>query len=277
MDGMSSTRAIRQFEDLHNIPQCLIVALTGLASASARLEALSSGVDKFITKPLNFRVLASLLEDPDETKRQRDEMREFRRMSKNDDVEETSNGTHETQEARFQQGNCKVELDMSVKQPESQQDVHNIPANGTYETHEAEVDLSVKQLQSTELEQKPGPTQEEQDPAYIRDHKHPEEVEPPVQHMTSESRRVDVAGEKEAHHEVNEIEPLGVVKEEHVQQDVEHRVEGQEPREGTAQPNVEKKESPSAAGDDERHHEMEPRTRTAPEEIEARPVLPDEH
>lgn len=58
---MTSTRSIRAFEATHALPRCRIVALTGLASASARLEALSSGVDHFMTKPMNFRVLEGYL------------------------------------------------------------------------------------------------------------------------------------------------------------------------------------------------------------------------
>jgi CheY-like chemotaxis protein len=66
---MTSTSAIRQFESSNNLPRCCIVALTGLASASARLEALSSGVDYFMTKPMNFKVLESLLRKQDEKRR----------------------------------------------------------------------------------------------------------------------------------------------------------------------------------------------------------------
>ncbi|KAH7084917.1 hypothetical protein BKA63DRAFT_5151 [Paraphoma chrysanthemicola] len=65
MDGMTSTRAIREYEHENNIKRCRIVALTGLASASARLEALNSGVDHFMTKPLNFRALGALLKRED--------------------------------------------------------------------------------------------------------------------------------------------------------------------------------------------------------------------
>ncbi|KAF2474248.1 uncharacterized protein BDR25DRAFT_392014 [Lindgomyces ingoldianus] len=57
MDGMSATRAIRQYEAKNSIKHAHIIALTGLASASARLEAWSSGVDCFMTKPVDFRAL----------------------------------------------------------------------------------------------------------------------------------------------------------------------------------------------------------------------------
>ncbi|KAH7088360.1 hypothetical protein FB567DRAFT_337483 [Paraphoma chrysanthemicola] len=73
MDGMSATRAIRQYEQEYNIPRCCIVALTGLASASAKLEAWNAGIDHFMTKPVNFAALKKFL-DKEQTKR--DEGRE---------------------------------------------------------------------------------------------------------------------------------------------------------------------------------------------------------
>jgi CheY-like chemotaxis protein len=265
MDGMSSTRAIRQFEDLHNIPRSQIVALTGLASASARLEALSSGVDKFITKPLNFKVLASLLEESDEKRRQSNEMRELRRGSKTEDVENTTNGTHEMKEAKLQQGDGKVEPDLSVKQPGSQQDVPKITINGTYETNEAERDLSVKQPGSTELEQKPDQTQEEGDPANIQDHENSKEVKPQAQDVTSESHQE--AMEEEAHHETDETRLHDEVTKETNQQGVKHEVEGRELGKGVAQQKVEQKETPPETQNGGPHHEIEPRAQPEPEKV----------
>ncbi|KAF1358236.1 hypothetical protein EJ07DRAFT_32700, partial [Lizonia empirigonia] len=61
MDGMSATRAIRQYEQEYNVPRCCIIALTGLASASAKLEAWNSGIDHFMTKPVNFKALDKFL------------------------------------------------------------------------------------------------------------------------------------------------------------------------------------------------------------------------
>lgn len=61
MDGMSAKRAIRQYELEFNIPRCCIIALTGLASASAKLEAWNSGIDHFMTKPVNFKALENFL------------------------------------------------------------------------------------------------------------------------------------------------------------------------------------------------------------------------
>ncbi|CBX92229.1 similar to sensor histidine kinase/response regulator [Plenodomus lingam JN3] len=71
MDGMSATRAIREFEHERNLPRCSIIALTGLASASAKLEAWSSGIDHFMTKPINFKALAELLREEEMTRHKR--------------------------------------------------------------------------------------------------------------------------------------------------------------------------------------------------------------
>ncbi|OAL47145.1 hypothetical protein IQ07DRAFT_682628 [Pyrenochaeta sp. DS3sAY3a] len=61
LDGMSATAQIRQYEKSNNLPRCLIIALTGLASPSAKLEAWNSGIDHFMTKPINFKALENLL------------------------------------------------------------------------------------------------------------------------------------------------------------------------------------------------------------------------
>lgn len=62
MDGMSATRAIRQYEEAYNVPRCCVIALTGLASNSARLEAWNAGIDQYMTKPVNFKKLAEALD-----------------------------------------------------------------------------------------------------------------------------------------------------------------------------------------------------------------------
>lgn len=61
MDGMTATRAIRQYEQAYNVSRCCIVALTGLASNSARLEAWNAGIDQYMTKPVNFKKLSEVL------------------------------------------------------------------------------------------------------------------------------------------------------------------------------------------------------------------------
>jgi CheY-like chemotaxis protein len=62
MDGMTSTRLIREHEKKNSWTPCHIIALTGLTSASAKLEAWTSGVDDFLTKPLDFKKLGTLME-----------------------------------------------------------------------------------------------------------------------------------------------------------------------------------------------------------------------
>ncbi|PSN69984.1 hypothetical protein BS50DRAFT_618935 [Corynespora cassiicola Philippines] len=61
MDGLTATRRIRRHEKRMNMKPCRIIALTGLTSASTRLEALTSGVDSFMTKPVNFRELKEMM------------------------------------------------------------------------------------------------------------------------------------------------------------------------------------------------------------------------
>jgi CheY-like chemotaxis protein len=61
MDGMTATSRIRKYEREQKIPGAVIIALTGLASANARLEAMESGIDHYLTKPVNFRKLIELL------------------------------------------------------------------------------------------------------------------------------------------------------------------------------------------------------------------------
>ncbi|KAF7595945.1 hypothetical protein BBP40_004091 [Aspergillus hancockii] len=67
MDGLESTREIRLFEKMHqessdpctdstNKP-ATIIALSGLGSAPVRQEAINSGVDLFLSKPVRFQEL----------------------------------------------------------------------------------------------------------------------------------------------------------------------------------------------------------------------------
>ncbi|KAH7401588.1 hypothetical protein BKA66DRAFT_405445 [Pyrenochaeta sp. MPI-SDFR-AT-0127] len=74
MDGMTATRAIREYERSRKLPRCCIIALTGLASASAKLEAWNSGIDHFMTKPIHFRKLEEFLKNG-EVKRLVDQQR----------------------------------------------------------------------------------------------------------------------------------------------------------------------------------------------------------
>lgn len=69
MDGFTATREIRRIEHercavpspSHPASSSCIVALTGLASDRDEDEALSAGVDKFLTKPVQFNQLLGIL------------------------------------------------------------------------------------------------------------------------------------------------------------------------------------------------------------------------
>jgi CheY-like chemotaxis protein len=63
MDGMTSARTIREFERESGIPATYIVALTGLGSPRAQEEALGSGIDLFITKPVSLSRLKELMKE----------------------------------------------------------------------------------------------------------------------------------------------------------------------------------------------------------------------
>ncbi|OBT97047.1 hypothetical protein VE01_04817 [Pseudogymnoascus verrucosus] len=61
MDGFEATRYIRAHEvreDQHRVP---IIALSGLASEDAHREAIGSGMDLLLTKPVKLKALGSLL------------------------------------------------------------------------------------------------------------------------------------------------------------------------------------------------------------------------
>jgi CheY-like chemotaxis protein len=70
MDGFEATREIRRLESDKALTTArrstFIVALTGLASASDEEEAYNAGVDMFITKPLAFQRLSTLLRNCEE-------------------------------------------------------------------------------------------------------------------------------------------------------------------------------------------------------------------
>ena len=62
MDGLEATRRIRVYARQNHIRAVSIIALTGLSSESAQQEALESGVDIFLTKPVKFKALSEVLE-----------------------------------------------------------------------------------------------------------------------------------------------------------------------------------------------------------------------
>ncbi|KAL2291558.1 hypothetical protein FJTKL_12930 [Diaporthe vaccinii] len=61
MDGLESTRKIRQRERDDKIKPATVIALTGLASATIQREAIASGMDVFLTKPVNLKSLQQIL------------------------------------------------------------------------------------------------------------------------------------------------------------------------------------------------------------------------
>ncbi|KAG9950097.1 hypothetical protein KCU85_g3815, partial [Aureobasidium melanogenum] len=62
MDGLESTRRIRAFERAKGLRPAVIIALTGMASASVQQEAFASGVDLFLTKPVRLKELTRIFE-----------------------------------------------------------------------------------------------------------------------------------------------------------------------------------------------------------------------
>ncbi|KAH8820305.1 hypothetical protein F5884DRAFT_849570 [Xylogone sp. PMI_703] len=61
MNGFEATREIRLYEYKHGLEPVTVVALTGLASAQAQQEALSSGIDTYLMKPARLGDLRKLL------------------------------------------------------------------------------------------------------------------------------------------------------------------------------------------------------------------------
>jgi CheY-like chemotaxis protein len=62
MDGITSSREIRTYEQEMGLKPNTVIALTGRASATARIEALAYGVDHFMTKPVKLKKLLSYLQ-----------------------------------------------------------------------------------------------------------------------------------------------------------------------------------------------------------------------
>ncbi|KAF5622483.1 nik-1 (Os-1p) [Fusarium sp. NRRL 52700] len=63
MDGIEATKRIRAFENKDGREPVVILALTGLASASAQQDAYASGVDVFLSKPVKLKELSSTLRE----------------------------------------------------------------------------------------------------------------------------------------------------------------------------------------------------------------------
>ena len=63
MDGIEATREIRTMERDRRQKPAMIIALTGLGSATSQQEAFSSGVNLYLTKPVRFSDLRGILSD----------------------------------------------------------------------------------------------------------------------------------------------------------------------------------------------------------------------
>ena len=61
MDGLEATRRIRLFESSKKLEPAVIIALTGLGSQETQQAAFSSGVDLFLTKPVQLKELGNIL------------------------------------------------------------------------------------------------------------------------------------------------------------------------------------------------------------------------
>ena len=62
MDGLSATRMIREKESERG-GHTIIIALTAYAMARDRKRCLDAGMDEYMTKPIDFEQLFSLLDD----------------------------------------------------------------------------------------------------------------------------------------------------------------------------------------------------------------------
>lgn len=68
MNGFEATRAIRALEKERGATckPAVIIALTGLSSSRDESEALTSGVNLFLTKPVSFKEVSRLLTEWEE-------------------------------------------------------------------------------------------------------------------------------------------------------------------------------------------------------------------
>jgi two-component system, cell cycle response regulator DivK len=58
MDGLSAIRRIRKHAEIKNTP---IIALTGLSTGELRYKAFAAGCREYVTKPINFALLESVI------------------------------------------------------------------------------------------------------------------------------------------------------------------------------------------------------------------------
>jgi CheY-like chemotaxis protein len=57
MDGIDSTKHIRAFEQQKSLAPVTILAITGVASAAMKKQALAAGMDNYLIKPLSLQQL----------------------------------------------------------------------------------------------------------------------------------------------------------------------------------------------------------------------------
>ena len=70
MDGFEAARTIRSLEKENPTwPRATIIALTGLSSPRDEADALPSGVDLFLTKPVSFKSVAGLVDEWEEKRK----------------------------------------------------------------------------------------------------------------------------------------------------------------------------------------------------------------
>lgn len=81
LDGLQASRLIRDYERSSGTERAMIIALTAMASPSAKQEAYSSGIDLFLTKPVQFRQIEGLFKEWDERDEKRDLSSRSRRPS----------------------------------------------------------------------------------------------------------------------------------------------------------------------------------------------------
>jgi len=58
LDGLAATRKIREHEEMRTVP---IIAVSAHDAPESRIEALAAGCDEYVTKPIDFDNLNSLL------------------------------------------------------------------------------------------------------------------------------------------------------------------------------------------------------------------------
>ncbi|KAK4118335.1 hypothetical protein N657DRAFT_583805 [Parathielavia appendiculata] len=63
MDGIESSRRVREFERAGQLPPCKIIAITGLSGTDVEQDAFASGVDRFLTRPVTLKHILATLEE----------------------------------------------------------------------------------------------------------------------------------------------------------------------------------------------------------------------